>query len=256
MPDFSINVSMMLQEYPFLERFKVAADAGFSGVDIQFPYNTPPEEIAEAVKAADVEVVLFNLPAGDLVEGGRGLASEPGKQQAFRDGANQALAYAEILGNKRVNVLAGKVDSSRDVREHIEALIENLEYAYSVFSPLGVTVMVEPVNGHDVPDYLLQTLDDTLNVIEEVGDEKIKIQFDIYHRHRMEEDILGKLEKHLPLISHIQFADSPGRHEPGTGEINFADVFKKIDDVGYAGWVGAEYIPSTHTLDTLAWFQD
>lgn len=254
MPKFSINVSMMLQEYPFLDRFRIAAEAGFTGVDIQFPYDVPAAQIATAVKSAGVEVVLFNLPAGDLIQGGRGLACDPDRKQDFQNGVRQALAYVDALGNRRVNVLTGKIDSNKEVRDHLDTLIENLEYTVDVLDPLGVTVMVEPVNGFDVPDYLLQTLSSTVEVIENINSEKVKIQFDIYHRHRMKEKIEKALEKYLSLIGHIQFADSPGRHEPGTGEINFTEIFNKIDELGYADWVGAEYIPSKHTLDTLTWF--
>ena len=255
MPKYSINVSMMLREYPFLDRFKIAADAGFTGVDIQFPYDVPAAQIAKAVESAGVEVVLINLPAGDLIQGGRGLACDPDRKQEFQNGVRRALAYVDALGNKRVNVLAGKIDRNKEVQDHLDTLVENLEYTVDVLGPLGVTVMVEPVNGFDVPDYLLQTLSSTAQVIENTNSGKVKIQFDIYHRYRMKERIETALEEYFSLIGHIQFADSPGRHEPGTGEINFTEIFNKIDELGYEDWVGAEYIPSKHTLETLTWFQ-
>lgn len=245
----------MLQEYPFLDRFKVAADAGFSGVDIQFPYDVSPGRLAKEVQSAGVEVVLFNLPAGDLIKGGLGLASHPERKQEFREGVQRALSYAEVMGNKRVNVLAGKIDGTRKIQDHTSTLMENMEYAAKIFEPLGVTVMVEPVNGFDVPDYLLQTVDSAASVIEKVESENIKLQFDIYHQYRMERNVVAMLEKYHSLIGHIQFADMPGRHEPGTGNINFVEIFKKIDEVGYVGWIGAEYHPSVHTLETLSWFQ-
>lgn len=245
---------MMLQEYPFLERFRVAAEQGFSAVDIQFPYHEPAGRIAEAVQSSGLEVVLFNLPAGDLLDGGRGLASEPDRIDDYRQAVTQAIPYVRALGNKRVNVLAGKRDHNKDLDLHIDTLIDNLRYTLSVFEPMGVTVMVEPVNGDDVPDYLLQTMTETVQVVEALGSDSLKIQFDIYHQHKMGEDIQTALESHLPLIAHMQFADSPGRHEPGTGEIDFDGIFNKIDGLSYSAWVGAEYIPSRHTVETLDWF--
>jgi len=254
MPRFSINVSMMLNEYPFLERFSAAADLGFGGVDIQFPYEFPAAEIARAARGAGVEVVLFNLPAGDLPRGGRGLACAPERRTEFQRAVDEALPYLEALGNRRLNILAGRVDNRRERQAHIDVLVANIEYASSAYAHLELNIMIEPVNGFDVPGYLLQTASQAMEVIGSSDVDGLAIQYDIYHQHRMGRDVLADLQACLPRIAHIQFADAPGRHEPGTGEIDFDTLFNRIDELGYRGWVGAEYLPSGPTRDTLHWF--
>ncbi len=254
MPRFSINVSFMLHEHVFLDRFAAAADLGFAGVDIQFPYDHPPETVAQRARAAGVEVVLINLPAGDLAAGELGIAALPGREAEFRAGIDRALAYCRALGAARVNVLAGRVPEGTEPAACRAVLIDNLRLAAEAFAREDVTVMVEPANGRDNPGFLLQTTEDALEAIDRAGAENLKLQFDLYHRQVMQGDLIPALERHLPRIAHVQFADTPGRHEPGTGEINFAAVFAALDALGYGGWVGAEYRPTGTTAGSLDWF--
>jgi hydroxypyruvate isomerase len=255
MPRFSINVSFMLTDLPFLERFRAAADLGFAAVDIQFPYDHPAEAVAEAAQAAEVEVVLINLPAGDRAAGDLGIAALPGRESEFRDGAARALEYARALGTGRVNVLAGRPPPDADAGRCRAVMAENLTHAAELFAPEVITVMVEPANGRDVPGFFVQTTEAALAVIGLAGRENLKVQLDLYHRQIMQGDLIPALERHLPDIAHIQFADTPGRHQPGTGEINFERVFAAIDALGYEGWAGAEYIPLGALADSLQWFE-
>ena len=254
MPRFSINVSFMLHEHAFLDRFAAAADLGFAGVDIQFPYDHPPEAIAQRARAAGLEVVLINLPAGDVAAGELGIAALPGREAEFRAGIDRALDYCRALGAARVNVLAGRVPEDADPAACRAVLIDNLRLAAEAFAREDITVMVEPANGRDNPGFLIQTTEDALEAIDRAGAGNLRLQFDLYHRQVMQGDLIPALERHLPRIAHVQFADTPGRHEPGTGEINFAAVFAALDTLGYSGWVGAEYRPTGTTAESLAWF--
>ena len=254
MPRFSINLSMMLQELSFPERFAAAAGLGFAGVDIQLPYDHPAEALGARARAAGVEVVLLNLPAGDP-EAEAGIAALPGREAEFRAGMDQALAYCRALACTRVNVLAGCVPPGLEREACKAVLADNLARAAAFFGRQGITVMVEPLNGRDVPGFLLQTTEGALEAIARAGGENLCLQLDLYHRQVMQGDLIAALERHLPQIAHIQFADNPGRHEPGSGEINYARVFQAIDALGYQGWVGAEYQPRTTTAESLDWFQ-
>ena len=254
MPRFSINVSFMLHEHAFLDRFQAAADLGFAAVDIQLPYDHGPDTIAARARAAGVQVVLHNITMGDRAAGEIGIAALPGREDEFRAGVVQALDYTKVLGNRRVNVLAGVVPPGESIERCRAVMAENLKFAAETFAGEGITVMVEPANGVDIPGFLLQTTEDSLAVIEAAGQENLALQLDLYHRQVMQGNLIAALETHLPQIAHIQFADAPGRHEPGTGEIDFEQVFSAIDDLGYDGWVGAEYIPTTTTAGSLGWF--
>ena len=254
MPRFSINVSFMLQEYAFLDRFAVAADLGFAAVDIQFPYDHPPEAVAKRAQAAGVEVVLINLPAGDRSAGELGIAALPGREAAFRAGMEQARAYSRALGNRRVNVLAGCVPNGVSKETCRDTLIGNLRRTADTLAPEDITVMVEPVNGVDAPGFLVQTVEDACALMDRAGNANLALQFDLYHHQVMQGDPIPALERHLSRTAHVQFADAPGRHEPGTGDIDFARVFATLDGLGYTGWVGAEYRPTGMTAESLSWF--
>ncbi len=254
MPRFSINVSFMLHEHSFLDRFSAAADLGFSAVDIQFPYDHPPESIAKRARAAGVEVVLVNLPAGDRATGEMGIAALPERRTAFRDGITQAIAYCRALGNRRVNVLAGCVPEGVSKAACATVLVENLRRCADIFAREDITVMLEPINGHDAPGFLVQTAEDACALLDRAGHENLALQFDLYHCKVMRGDPLPALKHHLSRIAHVQFADAPGRHEPGTGEIDLARAFATLDDLGYAGWVGAEYLPTGTTAESLGWY--
>jgi hydroxypyruvate isomerase len=253
MPRFSINVSFMLHEHAFLDRFAAAADLGFAAVDIQFPYDHPPEAVARRARAAGLEVVLINLPAGDRAAGELGIAALPGREAEFRAGIERARAYCRALGAGRVNVLAGRLPAGGDPAACRAVLTDNLRLAAEAFAREDITVMVEPANGRDNPGCLLQTTEAALEAIELAGAGNLRLQFDLYHRQVMQGDLIPALERHLPRIAHVQFADTPGRHEPGSGEINFPKVFAALDTLGYQGWVGAEYRPTGTTAESLGW---
>jgi len=256
MPRFSINISFLLTEHELLDRFAVAADLGFVGVEILFPYDHPAEELAGAARKAGVELVLHNLPAGDREAGEIGLAGLPGRQEEFRQGVELALAYTRALGNKRVHAPAGRLPEGESPERCREVLVENLRIAADAFAGDGVTVLLEPINGRDVPGFLVQTSETALELLDGADRPNLALQFDIYHRQVMQGDLIPALERYLPRIGHIQFSDTPGRHEPGTGEIAFERVFAAIDRLGYRGWVGAEYAPSGRSEDSLDWFRD
>lgn len=255
MPRFSINVSMMLTEHAFFDRFAAAAALGFRGVDIQFPYDHEAGEIAARAAEAGVEIVLVNVPAADLTEGGDGLACVPERRADFADALEQCAAYVEVLGVRRINVLSGRVPAGVARETALAAFIDNLRLAADRFAPLGVTVMTEPCNGRDVPRYLLQKTADALAAIEAAARPNLAVQFDFYHRQIVEGDLIEGFRAALPRIGHIQFADVPGRHEPGTGEINYRGIFRAIDAAGYDGWVGAEYRPAGPTAAGLGWMK-
>jgi len=254
MPRFSINVSMMLSEHDFLDRFQAATDLGFAGVDIQFPYDYPAETVAARVAAAGVEAVLLNVPAGDLTTGGNGLACVPGREAEFAFGLDLARRYVAAIGCKRVNVLAGKLPEGVEPARARATLTDNLRRAADLFGPDGVTVMMEPCNLRDQPRYLVNRTADALAILDKAGRPNLAVQYDFYHRQITEGDLIEGFLAALPRIGHLQFADVPGRHEPGTGEINFERVFAAIDASGYEGWVGAEYRPSGTTAGSLGWF--
>lgn len=256
MPRFSINLSLLLTEFPLHERFAIAKSHGFNGVEIQFPYNNPANELAELAAAAGVEVVLFNFPAGDPLKGDVGIAGVPGREDEFLRGVELARKYHEGLPAKRINILAGKPPAEVARETAIAVLEKNVRSVVDTFSDRDVTIVLEPANGIDHPNFLLQNTEDAVEIIERVGTNNVMIQFDVYHRQIMQGNLINALRHFLPLIGHIQFADVPGRHEPGTGEINFATIFKSLDELDYNGWVGAEYVPVTSTEKSLGWFQE
>lgn len=253
MPRFSINASMMLTEHAFLDRFQAAADLGFAGVDIQFPYDHDADVIAKRAAAAGVEIVLVNVPAGDLVSGGDGLACVAGRERDFEEAIATARNYAAALGCRRVNVLAGRVPEGTERERAQETLVDNLRRAADAFAPDGVTVMLEPCNARDVPRYLVTRTGEAIDLLDRAARENLALQFDFYHRQVSEGDLIEGFRAALPRIAHVQFADAPGRHQPGTGEIDFNNIFKAIDASGYEGWVGAEYRPTGTTAQSLGW---
>lgn len=255
MPRFSINVSMMLHEHAFLDRFAAAADLGFAGVDIQFPYEHAADAVAARARAAGVEVVLINLPAADLTAGGDGLAGVPGREAEFDRAIETARAYAGALRARRVNVLPGRLAEGVPVAEARRTLVGSLRRAADAFAGDGVTVMIEPCNTRDVPRSLVSRVDDAVVILDEAGRPNLALQFDVYHRQIMDGDLIEGFRACLPRIAHVQFADVPGRHEPGTGEINHERVFAAIDASGYDGWVGAEYVPTGTTAQSLGWMR-
>jgi len=253
MPRFAANLSFLFTERPFLERFGAARSAGFAGVEFHFPYAFDRAALAEVVLTSGLDVVLFNLPAGDWAAGERGIACHPRRIAEFQDGVGLAIDYAKLLGCPRLNCLAGIAPPQVGVERAHETLVENLRFAAAVTQRAGIELLVEPLNTRDTPGFLLATSHAALAVIEKAGHANLKLQYDIYHAQVMEGDLARSLREKLPRIGHVQLADNPGRNEPGTGEINFPFLLDDIDRIGYAGWVGCEYKPSGRSEDSFAW---
>lgn len=254
MPRFAANLTLLYTELPFLERFAAAAADGFRGVEYLFPYPWPLEDLQQRLRDNDLTQVLFNLPPGDWDRGERGIACLPDRVDEFRAGVGQAIDYARGLGCRQINCLAGIRPPDVTEAQALETLVDNLRWAARQLAPEGVTLMVEAINSRvDMPGFFLDTADKTLSAIRETGESNIKLQYDLYHMQIMSGDLIRSLRGHLSDIGHVQFADNPGRHEPGTGEINFNRIFSELDDMGYSGWVSAEYHPSAATSASLSW---
>lgn len=256
---FSANLSFLFAEHDFLDRFGAAARAGFSGVEFHFPYAHEKAVLAEVVMTSGVEVVLFNLPAGNWAAGDRGIACHPERKAEFQDGVGRAIEYAEALGCTRLNCLAGAVPPGLTFRERaLETLVDNLRFAAAVTQRAGIRLMMEPLNTRDTSGYLVPTTSAALQVLDAVDSKNLFLQYDVYHAQVMEGDLARTLEQNIARIGHIQIADNPGRHEPGTGEINFPFLFARLQQLGYPGWVGCEYAPSGgagDTLDSFRWLE-
>ncbi|WP_342631394.1 hydroxypyruvate isomerase [Marinobacter alkaliphilus] len=256
MPRFVANLSMLFTEVPFLERFARARAAGFTAVEYLFPYDWPAEQLAEQLWEQGLTQVLFNLPPGDWQAGERGIACLPDRVEEFRAGVDQGIAYTRVLGNRQLNCLAGLKPADLDEQTAWETLVANVQYAADRFAEAGLTLCLEAINSRvDMPGFMLDTTGKVMALIEELDADNVRLQYDVYHMQIMEGDVIRTMECLLPWIGHIQFADNPGRHEPGTGEINFSNVFAALDRMGYQGWVSAEYRPSLETEDTLSWFR-
>jgi len=255
MPRFAANLSMLFTEAEFMERFARAREAGFEGVEYLFPYAFSPADIARELEVNNLAQVLFNLPPGDWDAGERGIACLPDRVDEFREGVDRAIEYARALGCQRVNCLAGLKPADLDEETAWQTLVANVRYAAERLDSEGITLCLEAINSRvDMPGFFLDTSGKVLALIEEVEMDNVRLQYDLYHMQIMEGDLIRTLECLLPWIGHIQFADNPGRHEPGTGEINFSNVFAAIDRLDYDGWVSAEYQPSGNTEASLAWF--
>ncbi|RFC65734.1 MULTISPECIES: 2-oxo-tetronate isomerase [Mesorhizobium] len=256
MPRFSANLSMLFGEHEFLDRFDAAAKAGFKGVEYVGPYDHAPEAVAERLKRNGLAQVLFNLPPGDWAKGERGIAVLPDRIDEFRKGVDTAITYAKALDCPQVNCLAGIAPQGVDAAVLENVFVENLKFAAAKLKQAGIRLLIEPINTIDIPDFFLNTSRQALALMERVGSDNLYLQYDIYHMQIMEGDLARSIEKHLPRIAHIQLADNPGRHEPGTGEINYPFLYDHLDRIGYAGWVGAEYKPRAGTVEGLGWFKD
>jgi hydroxypyruvate isomerase len=253
---FAANLTFLWTELPFLERFDAAAAVGFSRVEYMFPYEYPAADVRERLDAAELEQVLFNLPAGDWAAGDRGLAGDPARVDEFRAGVEQALAYAAVLDVEQLNCLAGLRLDGVEPAVQWATLVDNVRHAARRLGSDGRRLLVEPVNTYDVPGFLLPTTDDALRLIGEVGEPNVRLQFDAYHVQRMEGDPAARLAPLWEQVGHVQIADNPGRHQPGTGEIDFSALFALLDENGYEGAVGLEYVPVPDTAGSLGWLEE
>lgn len=253
MPRFAANLSMMFTDAPFLDRFALAREAGFDAVEFLFPYAYDVADIAQRLREHRLQLVLFNLPCGDWDAGDRGMACQPLRIDEFRGGVRPALDDAVALGVKQLHCMAGKLPAGQ-TRDDVRATyVDNLRYAADLARPLGADLLIEPINHFDMPGYFLNRSGQALEIIAEADRPNLFLQYDIYHMQRMEGELSNTIRANLPMIKHMQIADTPGRHEPGTGEINYRHLFALIDQLGYTGWLGCEYLPAGDTMAGLDW---
>jgi hydroxypyruvate isomerase len=254
MPKLAANLSLLFPQLPFGERFAAAAKAGFRHVEYQFPYAFGSAgEIADQARAAGLEVVLHNLPAGDAAKGDRGIACQPARVGEFREGVERAIEYAKAAGCPKLNALAGIRPDNVAREKAQETLVENLRYAAGKLKAAGLTLLTEPCNPRTIPGFFLNSSKEGIAVIDAVGADNLKLQYDVFHMQIVEGDLAKTIERLLARIGHIQIADVPERNEPGTGEINFPWLLAHIDRLGYQGCIGAEYIPKGDTAEGLKW---
>jgi hydroxypyruvate isomerase len=252
MPHFAANLTIMFNEWTFLDRFDAAADVGFTAVEFLFPYDHPPEAIAERLNRNRLTQALFNLPPGDWNAGERGLAALPGRFDELKAGVEMALSYAAATGVKRLHLMAGL--AAWHDPDAVEAYRRAVAWTAKRLAPEAIDLVLEPINGRDMPGYFLNDFAFAEELIGDLALPNLMLQFDIYHRQIMHGDVAVALRKLMPIIGHIQIASVPSRHEPASEELNDRFLFEELDRLGYAGFVGCEYRPRGKTLDGLGWF--
>jgi hydroxypyruvate isomerase len=245
---------MLFTEVDLIDRFKLAKENGFDAVEIQFPYSLPAEKIKDLLDRYQLKLILFNVDADDLLQGGEGLAAVPKKQQQFKQALQQSKAYAELLKPEAINILPGRctVNPKRQT-EYLSCFIDNLSLAVDIFSPLNIKTVFEAINTQDMPGFIVHNGQQMLDIIRQINHPQLYLQYDIYHMHKMNQDIIAFIDNYTDKIGHIQFADNPGRGQPGTGEIDFKPLFNCIRQSEYSGWVGAEYMPTCATNQSFSW---
>ena len=250
------NLSMLFTERDLLERIPAAADAGFDGVEVQFPYELDASDLAKRLASHAMPLALINLPAGDLMSGGPGLAGVPDRTSTFRQALDVALRYAARTRPERVNILPGRLADGVETEAALNTLVDNLQLACPAFASLGIGVTFEAINRHDMPGFLVATPGEQLEVMRRVGHSNLSVQLDLYHMARMGIDLMEAITDLSGLIGHVQFADAPARGAPGSGTTGFAEAFSALASVGYRGWLAAEYRPRGATESDLAWLDD
>lgn len=252
---FSANLSIMFTEYEFMDRFERAARVGFKAVEYMFPYHYKKEELAKKLTKYGLIQVLMNLPAGNWDTGERGIAVIPGREEEFFQGVELAIEYAKTLKVSCINCLLGLTPKNTDPGKVKDTVIGNLRYAAKALAKENLKLLVEALNTFDVPGFFLSKTSDAISILEEVAHPNIFLQYDVYHMQIMEGNLTETIRKYINQIGHIQIADVPGRHEPGTGEINYTNLFRFIDEAGYNGFIGCEYRPFTKTEEGLGWIK-
>lgn len=254
MPQFAANLSMLFSEYAFPTRFEHAAAAGFKGVEFLFPYEYSANEIKQWLDDQQLNQILFNLPPGRWQEGERGIACLPNRKSEFQESVHLALEYAQVLGNQLLHCMAGIVPEALSNTKAMDCYKENLLFAANLAANTKHIICIEPINHFDMPGYLLNYSQQAVDIIQELDQKNLCLQYDIYHAQRMEGHLSQRLQQLLPYIAHIQIANTPGRHEPDHGEINYSFIFNWLQEIGYKGWIGCEYNPTSTTIDGLDWF--
>lgn len=253
MPKFAANLSMMFNEWEFLDRFAAAADQGFEAVEFLFPYAFTPEQIAMQLRKSGLTQALFNLPPGNWDAGERGIACLPARAGEFRASLEKARPYAEATGVKRLHLMSGHGD--RNDASALAAYVDAIRHACESFAPLGIDILIEPINARDMPGYFLNDFTFAAELVGTLGLSNLRLQYDIYHRQILHGDVTKSLETLMPIIGHVQTASVPKRNEPGTGELDDQRIFRTLDQLGYQGFVGCEYRPAGNTVDGLGWFR-
>lgn len=255
MPKFSANLTMLFTDVDFMDRFEKASQFGFKGVEYLFPYGWKEEQLSEKLEKYGLQQVLHNLPAGNWGAGERGIACLPAREGEFQEGVGKAIEYAKALNCKRLNCLVGKTPQGVPPEKVRQTLVSNLQFAAAVLEKEGIRLLIEPLNDRDIPGFYLVHTKDALHLMEGVNHPNLWLQYDVYHMQVMEGNLTKTIQDNLARIAHIQIADNPGRHEPGTGEINFVNLFRFIDASGYDGWIGCEYVPIGRTEDGFQWLK-
>ena len=253
MPKFCANLTMLYNEHDFLDRFTAARADGFAGIEYMFPYAFRKEDLAEALERNGLVQVLHNLPAGNWQGGERGIACLPDRTGEFQEGVGRALEYARALGCPQLNCLVGLTPSGVDAERVRQTLVDNLRFAADELGRAGIRLLIEPVNSKDIPGFHLDRVDKAITVLDDLGSPNAFLQFDFYHQQRMDGELLATYRRLKDRIAHVQIADNPGRHEPGTGEVNYPFLFEALDREGYEGWIGCEYKPKSTTSAGLGW---
>jgi hydroxypyruvate isomerase len=253
MPKLAANLTMLFNEVGFMDRFAAAAHAGFRGVEFLFPYAFHADQIADKLSVYQLDLVLHNLPAGNWQAGERGIACHPDRVSEFREGVDEAIRYAKVLGTRQLNCLVGIVPPGVSREQAHATAVSNLKYAADMLKEARLRLLIEPINTFDIPGFFLSNTRQALDIIKETGSDNLFLQYDIYHMQRMEGELANTIKANLPMIKHIQLADNPGRFEPGTGEINYRYLFAMLDQIGYDGWIGCEYKPKNGTVEGLGW---
>ena len=255
MPRFAANLSLLYPEHGFLDRFEAAARDAFEGVEFLFPYAWPAAEITARLRANGLQQVLFNAPPGDWDGGERGLACLPGREAEFREGLQQALRYARDLGCERLHVMAGRVPAGLTRDAVRPTYVANLRWAAALAAREGVRLMIEPINGRDMPGYFLNDFDQAARIVDDIGSSRLGLQFDLWHAARIHGDADAVFARHRDRINHIQIAGFPARNEPGGGGFDLTGLCAALDEGDWPGFVAAEYIPARATVHGLLWLQ-
>ena len=253
---FDLNISFLLKEVSFLERFERAASLGFGAVEFPWPGDENLAAIEARVRETGLHVVLMNVDAGDMARGERGFLNDTSRKEWVRTRVLKAIEFAKQIGCPRLNALVGNSILGKSREEQIDQVRENLAWIADYAATAGIGIVVEALNSFESPNYLLTNTRATLKLLSEVNRLNLKYQYDIYHMQRMEGNVIATLREHIGWIGHIQIADSPGRHEPGTGEIHYAHVLAALDGLGYQGYVGLEYNPTRSSEKSFAWLPD
>ena len=253
MVKLAANLTMMFNEVDFLDRFAAAANAEFAAVEFLFPYSFAADVVAAELRRNSLQAVLFNSPPGDWDKGERGLAALPERREEFELSVATALHYARVLAVKRLHLMSG--NASRSNRAQVEAYRRSVDFACRAAASQGIEIVIEPINGRDMPNYFLDDFPWAADLIRDLGHTNLRLQYDIYHRQILHGDVFKSLEALMPIIGHVQIAAVPMRNEPGTGELDDRHVLRRLDELGYQGFVGCEYRPKGETVAGLAWRQ-